>query len=90
MVRLLIIADDFTGALDTGVKFAEEGAVTKVVAGTGWDLNRMENEAPEVLVVNAETRHLAAGEAYQVVYRIVKKAKDAGAVSYTHLTLPTN
>lgn len=78
MVRLLIIADDFTGALDTGVKFAEEGAVTKVVAGTGWDLNRMENEAPEVLVVNAETRHLAAGEAYQVVYRIVKKAKDAG------------
>ncbi|MBT9780098.1 four-carbon acid sugar kinase family protein [Clostridium sp. MCC353] len=78
MVRLLIIADDFTGALDTGVKFAEEGAVTKVVAGTGWDFSHMGDEAPEVLVVNAETRHLTAGEAYQVVYRIIKKAKDAG------------
>ena len=26
MATLLVIADDFTGALDTGVKFAEKGA----------------------------------------------------------------
>ena len=30
MIRLLIIADDFTGALDTGVQMAGCGAVTKV------------------------------------------------------------
>ena len=31
MVKLLIIADDFTGALDTGVQFAARGAKTRVV-----------------------------------------------------------
>ena len=31
MIKMLIIADDFTGALDTGVKFAEAGAKTKVM-----------------------------------------------------------
>ena len=30
MVKLLIIADDFTGALDTGVQFAVSGAATLV------------------------------------------------------------
>ena len=78
MVRLLIIADDFTGALDTGVKFAEEGAATKVVAGTGWDFSAIRGGASEVLVVDAETRHLTAQEAYRIVYQIVKKAKTAG------------
>ena len=31
MVKLLIIADDFTGALDTGVQFAARGAATSVI-----------------------------------------------------------
>ena len=31
MVKLLIIADDFTGALDTGVQFAARGAATRVI-----------------------------------------------------------
>lgn len=78
MVKLLIIADDFTGALDTGVKFAKQGAVTKVVAGTGWDFSHMEEGGPDVLVADTETRHIAAEAAYQIVYQLVKKAKNAG------------
>ena len=35
MIHLFVIADDFTGALDTGVQFASYGAATKVVVGTG-------------------------------------------------------
>ena len=30
MVKLLIIADDFTGALDTGIKFVNKGIATQV------------------------------------------------------------
>ena len=37
MVRLLIIADDFTGALDTGVQFATRGATTRVVTNADYD-----------------------------------------------------
>lgn len=31
MVKLLILADDFTGALDSGVKLAAHGSRTKVI-----------------------------------------------------------
>ena len=30
MVKLLIIADDFTGALDTGIQFVNKGIATQV------------------------------------------------------------
>lgn len=31
MIDLLVIADDFTGALDTGVQFAQNGIATDVM-----------------------------------------------------------
>lgn len=73
MMQLLMIADDFTGALDAGVQFAARGAKTTVVTNilTDWD-TRVGDE--DVLVLDAETRHLSAAEAYEIVYRIVKKA----------------
>ena len=37
MIKLLIIADDFTGALDTGVQFAARGAATRVVTDLAYD-----------------------------------------------------
>ena len=61
MIHLFVIADDFTGALDTGVQFASYGAATKVVVGTG--LQALEADAQtQVLVVDAETRHLPAAQ----------------------------
>lgn len=77
MITLLIIADDFTGALDTGVKFAEKGAVIHVVADHRYDFGRADAEV-QVLVIDAETRHMQAEQAYQRVYDIVKRAKMAG------------
>lgn len=77
MRRLLIIADDFTGALDTGVQFAGRGARTCVVTDPAYDFSRAE-EALQVLVLDAETRHLPPGEAYEVVRRAVKDALAAG------------
>ncbi len=73
MVTLLIIADDFTGALDTGVQFAASGANTRVVTSIDYDFGKVDCEV-QVLVMDAETRHLSAKEAYDIVYKITQRA----------------
>lgn len=75
MTFLLIIADDFTGALDTGVQFAACGISTKVVVDPETDLS---GDRAQVLVVDTETRHLPAGEARSVVLRLAVRARKAG------------
>ena len=75
MVKLLIIADDFTGALDTGVQFTKVGIKTKVLVNT--ELNLDQNSDVEVLVLNAETRHLEKKQAYDIIYRLIKSAEKA-------------
>lgn len=75
MPRLLIIADDFTGALDTGVQFAACGIPTRVVVGTAADMIRCECT---VLVVDTETRHLSAEAAGKIVEVLARRAREAG------------
>lgn len=75
MILLLIIADDFTGALDTGVQFAAHGIRTRVVVDPEVALTAQEDG---VLVVDTETRHLPAAKAYEVVARLTKRAQSAG------------
>lgn len=77
MIKLLIIADDFTGALDTGVQFAACGARTRVVTDTRFLFNRVDGDV-SVLVVDAETRHLDPRQAYEIVYEITKNAISRG------------
>lgn len=72
---LLIIADDFTGALDTGVQFAARGIRTRVVVGADAALPHRD---ADVLVVDTETRHLPAAQAYAAVEGLVRRAKSAG------------
>ena len=69
MARLMIIADDLTGALDSAVQFTEKGAAVRVLTADC-------GEFPEadVLVVNAETRHVPPPDAYAQVFAFVKKA----------------
>lgn len=86
MVRLLIIADDFTGALDTGVQFAARGAKTRVVTDPAYDFSRAEPEI-QVLVLDAETRHLSPEAAYKAVFRAVE---DALAAGFTHIYKKTD
>ena len=57
-MELLMIADDFTGALDTGVKMAEYGMHTKVTTDVSADFSG--RDGTEILVIDAETRHLRA------------------------------
>lgn len=86
MVRLLMIADDFTGALDTGVQFAARGARTCVVTDPAYDFSRARAEL-QVLVLDAETRHLTPEAAYGVVRRAVEGALAAG---FTHIYKKTD
>ncbi|MDE6951344.1 MAG: four-carbon acid sugar kinase family protein [Lachnospiraceae bacterium] len=78
MVQLLVISDDFTGALDTGVQFAGKGMPTKVLGYLPKNSRIWEQSGAQVMVVDARTRHLDGGEAYQRVYELVKSAKRAG------------
>lgn len=73
MIQLLIIADDFTGALDTGVQFAACGARTKVIVGENPEIDGFDNIC-DVLVIDAETRHLPAERAGQIVSGITANA----------------
>ncbi len=75
MILLLIIADDFTGALDTGVQFAAHGVSTRVIVDPEVDFSAYHDS---VLVIDTETRHLAAGEAFDIVARLTRKAREAG------------
>jgi len=77
MIKLLIAADDLTGALDTGVRFAGRGIKTLVTTDADIDINGIDDHT-EVLVVDTETRHLSADEAYKIVYALIEKAVSSG------------
>ena len=75
MVRVLIMADDFTGALDTGVQFSNYGVHTLVTSDLEFEFWETTDQI-EVLVFNTETRYLDKCEAYEVIKKIAIKAKD--------------
>jgi D-threonate/D-erythronate kinase len=77
MTRLFIIADDLTGALDTGVKFAINGSDTRVIIDMNYDLSKSDASV-KVLIMDIGTRHLAPDIAYDTVYNVVKRAITAG------------
>lgn len=72
MIRLLVITDDFTGALDTGVQFAARVVDTRVLTETDVDFNTVPD--CEVLVLDAETRHLPPEQAYKIVAKVTNTA----------------
>ncbi|MGO2083802.1 MAG: four-carbon acid sugar kinase family protein [Vagococcus sp.] len=76
MVKLLIIADDFTGALDTGVQFSKLGIQTMVTTNIDENL-LMTDEKLEVLVIDTETRYLTFEKAYQKIKKIILSANKA-------------
>ena len=75
MTKLLIISDDLTGALDTGVMFVKAGAGVRVSISA-----ELPELMSEVMVVDTETRHELPDIAYRIVYELVRKAKDAGVI----------
>jgi D-threonate/D-erythronate kinase len=71
MVKLLIIADDLTGANDTGVQFSKHGIPTLITLDPQINLEFLEEE---VVVVDLETRHLSPQKAADKISDFLKRA----------------
>jgi len=65
-MRIAVIADDLTGALDTGVQFTQWGYQTQLT-------DHPETSIAEVTITNTDTRNKTPTEAYQTVYNIAKQ-----------------
>ena len=72
-----VIADDLTGAGDTGVQFARVGLRTRALLGR-WEAEAV--GAVDVVVVNTESRPLPREAAYQAVEQASIRLKEAGVV----------
>jgi len=72
MVDVLVIGDDLTGANATGVLYAKTGR--RVVTVSSTDLADMIHDEVDVLVFNAESRHLSGDAAARRVGEIVTRA----------------
>lgn len=86
MQKLLIIADDFTGALDTGVRFTAMGYRTRVSADPDYSFGERERQE-RILSVSTDSRPLTGEEAYARVYALTRRAVEAG---YRHFYKKTD
>ena len=73
MITLLVLADDLTGANDTGVQFAKQHVSVYVTNYTAYNLESIDRDF-SVVVVNTESRHLAPEEAAQRVADVTADA----------------
>jgi uncharacterized protein YgbK (DUF1537 family) len=76
VVELLVIADDLTGACDTGAQFAGQGVPTLVTMEVDYPFNRQDEYS--VIVADTGSRHLSAAEAVARVEAVVRRARAAG------------
>ena len=77
MIKLLVIADDFTGALDTGVQFSNQGISTKIILYRENEKIFSDEYAEEdVLVIDAETRHLMPDKAAYIIRNIILQSRE--------------
>ncbi len=74
MSRYLIIADDFTGANDTGVQLKRRGIATQVfLSSLGFQDFYMEKDSSKALVIDTESRGLPGDEAYSTIANTLKE-----------------
>ncbi|HLS53683.1 MAG TPA: four-carbon acid sugar kinase family protein [Tissierellaceae bacterium] len=74
-IKLLVIADDLTGALDTGVKLAKEKISTLIVLNFK-EIEKQDLKDYEVIVIDTNSRHMEAKKAGQKIEDILRHFKD--------------
>ena len=65
-MRIAVIADDLTGALDTGVQFRQWGYKVSLT-------DIPDNSTADVTIINTDTRNKTPEIAYQTTYQATKK-----------------
>lgn len=73
MIKVLVIADDFTGLLDTGVQFSKTGAQILATTDINIEFNTIDSNI-DVLIINTESRYLSANESYRILKSLLDKA----------------
>ena len=68
-MRIAVIADDLTGALDTGVQFRQWGFTVQLT-------DSPEHSSAEVAITNTDTRNKTGEEAYRATYDVAVKLRD--------------
>jgi D-threonate/D-erythronate kinase len=76
--RFILVADDFTGANDTGVQFRKSGLNVKVVINP--DFLKEEPETCDILVVDLESRMDSPRTAYKKSFSLGKQLNESGRV----------
>jgi uncharacterized protein YgbK (DUF1537 family) len=67
-MRIAVIADDLTGALDTGVQFRQWGYTVQLT-------DAPESSSAEVAITNTDTRNKTGEEAYRATYDVAVKLR---------------
>ncbi|WP_366291749.1 four-carbon acid sugar kinase family protein [Paenibacillus sp. AN1007] len=73
-MKLAIIADDLTGANDSGVQLARHGLKTSVL----FNMDEASLASYDTVVFDTDSRSIAAEEAYERVYRAAKLLTENG------------
>ena len=76
--RVVIVADDLTGAMDVAGPLADRGLATLAVASREG-CTRRDLESGAVISINADSRHLSAADAARCMQRIGSDLLDPGA-----------
>ncbi len=74
-LRIAIIADDLTGAMDAAAPFAKRGAHTRVMFSENPSSDELLN-SPEILARTTDSRHLDPVRAIQRVYQALSGLED--------------
>lgn len=75
MEKYCFLADDLTGAMDTGVKLTKKGTACEVIPG--FDLN-FSHDRNILTIVNTQTRNMSACLAAQKYRALLKSLKETG------------
>ena len=71
MSKVLVVADDITGADDIGLMYQKSGHETVVYPYSSWD--HASFEYADKIVIDTDSRLISGEEAYSRVYNVVKK-----------------
>ncbi|WP_099351418.1 four-carbon acid sugar kinase family protein [Fredinandcohnia onubensis] len=75
-MKLAVIADDLTGANDTGVQFAKQGLNTTVLFS--YTQLQPSHLTEDVIVLNSDSRAIEAGKSYNIVFDLSSQLKQLG------------
>lgn len=81
MKQIVIIADDLTGACDTGIKFRQLGLKTKVVVSPD-SVSVLNTDSVSVVSINTDTRSVSGETAAAVVEKLAEQLLSQGDYFY--------